>query len=334
MPALQTHFRRAALARLERAAHDLGDIEQVRPLRTLVLARTLRERAEGAAIAADVGVIDVAVDDIRGDGAVRLRAQRVRRFADSPEIGAARIEKCRERLPVHVLRAVLHELIEKLRHRRRTRAPLRRREARGQIDTAAGAPAILARERCTVALLEHGAAHGRVEPLGRRLGVRRIDRQPLHESLAAALGLAAQPLDLGPWHFRIDIIRRQRRDPAPIVDACCDQFGKRRGTQVGRRLNAHVGSEHEPGGGDGPEQLLAIGGGRMGHDRAGLGHEILNDDFLNVAVTPVQCVDGTQRLDALFPSLADADEQSRGERNLLPPGFGQSLEAHRGQLVR
>ncbi len=163
--ALQTHLRRTALARLERAAHDLGDIEQVRPLRALVLARALRERAERAAVAADVGVIDVAVDDVSGDGAVRLRAQRIRRLADPAEIGAPRIEECRERLPVDVLSAVLHELIEKLRRRRRTGAPLGCREARRQIGTAARAPAILARERCSVALLENRAAHGRVEPL-------------------------------------------------------------------------------------------------------------------------------------------------------------------------
>ena len=66
--------------------------------------------------------------------------------------------------------------------------------------------------------------------------------------------------------------------------------------------------EHEARGRDGPEQLLAVGGRRPGHDRARLGHEILDDDFLNVAVALVQVLDRMQRLDALFPGLADADQ--------------------------
>ena len=165
--ALQANLRRAALARLERAAHDLGGVEQVRPLGAFVLARALRERTEGAAITADVGVVDVAVDDVSGDRAVSLRPQCIRRFADAPEIGAARIEEHRERLRLDVLGAVLQELIEELRRRRRRRAPVERRKARGQVGAAARAPAVLPPERLPIALLEHGATHGRVEPLAR-----------------------------------------------------------------------------------------------------------------------------------------------------------------------
>ena len=49
--------------------------------------------------------------------------------------------------------------------------------------------------------------------------------------------------------------------------------------------------------------------GRIGHARAGLGAEVLDDDFLDVAVALVDVADGQQRLDALGARLADADQE-------------------------
>ena len=44
---------------------------------------------------------------------------------------------------------------------------------------------------------------------------------------------------------------------------------------------------------------------------SGLGAEILHDDFLDVAVRAVQIAQCQQRLDALAPRLADADQDAR-----------------------
>ena len=97
--ALQANLGRSALARLERAAHDLRGVEQIPPLRALVLAGALREGAERAAVAAHVGVVDVAVDDISRDVAVGLGAQLVGGLAYQPKVAAAGIEQARRAHP-------------------------------------------------------------------------------------------------------------------------------------------------------------------------------------------------------------------------------------------
>ena len=61
---------------------------------------------------------------------------------------------------------------------------------------------------------------------------------------------------------------------------------------------------------DAPQQLLRVGGRRIGHERARLGHEILDDDFLDVPVALVQRTNGEQRLDALGTRLADTDQNA------------------------
>ena len=50
---------------------------------------------------------------------------------------------------------------------------------------------------------------------------------------------------------------------------------------------------------------------RIGHARAGLGAEVLDDDFLDVAVALVHVADREQGLDALGARLADADQDAR-----------------------
>ncbi len=109
---LQANLRGAALPRLDRAAHDLRDVEQIGSLGTFVLSRALRERAEGAAVAADIGVIDVAVDDVGRDVAVGPGAQLIGRLADAVKIVAARIEQRGDRIALQIFRAMLAHLID------------------------------------------------------------------------------------------------------------------------------------------------------------------------------------------------------------------------------
>src|SRR5262249_16572243 len=55
----------------------------------------------------------------------------------------------------------------------------------------------------------------------------------------------------------------------------------------------------------------------MRHARSRLRSEILDDDFLDVAVTVVELAQSKQRVDPLFTCFADADQDARGERDAL-----------------
>ena len=48
--------------------------------------------------------------------------------------------------------------------------------------------------------------------------VRRIDREPFAQRVAARFGLRAQPLDLRPRLLRVHVVGRDRRHAAPVVD--------------------------------------------------------------------------------------------------------------------
>ncbi len=77
-----------------------------------------------------------------------------------------------------------------------------------------------------------------------------------------------------------------------------------------------------------------VGLRRRGHARLGLGAEILDDDFLDVAVALVQIAQRQQRLDALGPGLADADQDARGERHRRLAGRGDAVEPPARHFVR
>ena len=64
----------------------------------------------------------------------------------------------------------------------------------------------------------------------------------------------------------------------------------------------------------------------------GLGAEILDDDFLDVAVRGVQVADRLQRVDPLVACLADADQDAGRERHLQLAGQTQGLQPTAGCL--
>ena len=72
---------------------------------------------------------------------------------------------------------------------------------------------------------------------------------------------------------------------------------------------------------------------RIRHAGAGLGPEILDDDLLDVAVMVIEVAQREQRLDALAPGLADADQDAGGERHRRLAGRGDRGEPHRRVLV-
>ena len=109
------------------------------------------------------------------------------------------------------------------------------------------------------------------------------------------------------------MIRGDGRDPAPIIDSRRNQPRIDARRQVGRRLDIHRGAQDQARGGDAPEQVVEIGLRGAGELGAGLGAEVLNDDLLNMPETAVQIADGEERLEALGPCLADADQNAGRE---------------------
>ena len=94
--ALQADFRRAAIPRLDRAARDFLDGEIVGRAAQILVRAALREGAELAPEVADVGVVDVAVDDVAHDVAADRAAQRVGGLRDVPVVGVARREQAHD----------------------------------------------------------------------------------------------------------------------------------------------------------------------------------------------------------------------------------------------
>ena len=106
--------------------------------------------------------------------------------------------------------------------------------------------------------------------------------------LSGGGGLAGEAVERRPRRFRIDMVARDRRHAAPVVDPGGDHLGECCGVQIGRRLDVHFRPEDQPGNGNRPQMLVEAGLGRVGHPRARLGAEILDDDFLDVAIALVQ----------------------------------------------
>ena len=157
--------------------------------------------------------------------------------------------------------------------------------------------------------------------------------------LAGGGAVARQRIQMRPRRFRVDEIRRHRRNAAPIIDAGADQPRQAgtatgpAGAEIGRRLDIHLGAEDEARRSDGPTQIVEIGLGRIGHAGARLGPEILDDDFLNMVVPRMNFPDRQQRLDALQTALADADQDAGGKGNRRLAGETQGFQPDRRALV-
>ena len=179
---------------------------------------------------------------------------------------------------------------------------------------------------------QHARAQRRIDP-GLVVDVARIDREPLGQHLAVARALGGERVELRPRPLGIHVVGRDRRDAAPVVDARLDQAAVARLLQVGRRLDRQRVAEDQARDGDGPQQLVERRLGRIGHARVGLGLEVLDDDFLQMAVRAMQVAQRQQRLDPLLARLADADQDARGERHLRLARGLERGEPQRRHLV-
>src|ERR1700733_5168213 len=119
-----------------------------------------------------------------------------------------------------------------------------------------------------------------------------------------------------PGLFWIDEIWRQGRDSSPIVNAGVEQIIIIWRGKIGWRLNVDLWHEQTCDR-DGTHHFALRGFGPVVHRDLGLGAKVLNDDFLNVSVAAMQVADGNERVHAIVEGFADANEQARGEGNIL-----------------
>ena len=195
------------------------------------------------------------------------------------------------------------------------------------------APRVEPRHAVGIDAVQYRLAKRRIEPARSIAGERGIDRKPLGELHARGLGCSLHHPQVRPRRFGIDVVRRDRRNPAPVVDPGSDHPAQRTGTEIGRRLDVHVRLEDQTRHGDGPEMVLDLRRCDLLHARAGLGPEILDDDFLDMTVRVVQVAQRKQRVDALLARFADADQNPRRERHAALAGQTHGFEARGGNLV-
>ena len=178
----------------------------------------------------------------------------------------------------------------------------------------------------------HVPGQPRVQP--RLADVGRVDRQALAQREARLGGVRRELVDVRPRAFGVDVVRGQRGDAAPVVDAGPQDEVVLRADQVRRRLDAGLGAEDEPGHGDRRGQVIEFGVRHVAHLGVRLGPEVLHDDFLDAAVLARDLPDGEDRFGPFGQRLADADEDARGERDVAAAGVLEHAQPDGGVLVR
>ena len=196
-------------------------------------------------------------------------------------------------------------------------------------------PAIDDRQPARIDRTAHHPGQRRIEPA---IGIAReggTDRQPLTQHPPGGGGRFFQRIQMRPRRLRVHMVGGHRRYASPVVYARAQQRRHILGpVEVGRSLDAHLRPQDQPGNGDRPEMFLERGLGMIGHARAWLGPEVLDDHLLDMARRAVQVTDRDQRLDTLGAGLADADQQPGGERHASPPRRRDRRQPACRQLVR
>ena len=131
--------------------------------------------------------------------------------------------------------------------------------ASGRHDFRARRPIVVARETLGVAEAARLRGDLRRGPDAKVARVSGVDRQAVHEKLAGCGGALGKLGDRRPRRFRIDVVRGDRGDPAPIIDPRRDQPRIDAGRQVRGRLDIHRRTQDETRCGEAPEQVIEIG---------------------------------------------------------------------------
>ena len=149
---------------------------------------------------------------------------------------------------------------------------------------------------------------------------------------AGRLGGSPQDLQGRPGPLGIDVVGRHRRDTAPVVDPRVEQ-GAELVRQVRWGLEVDIVGQHQPGGGDGPQELVGGARGEGVHRGPRLGQEVLDDHLLHVPMAGVAGGDGGERRQPVGPALADPDQEAGGEGDGSHAGRFQGGQPALGRLV-
>ena len=178
----------------------------------------------------------------------------------------------------------------------------------------------------------HVRGQARVEPGLAQVG--RVDGQALAQGEAGRRGAGGEFVQGGPGAFGVDVVGSQRGDAAPVVNAGPQDQVVLVADQVGRGLDAGPGPEEQASDGDGGGQVVEFGVGHVAHLGIRLGPEVLHDDFLDAVVLAGDLADGEDRVGALGPGLADADQDAGGERDVAAAGVLEDAQPDGRILVR
>ena len=236
--ALEAYLGRASLPSLCRAAHDFLKRQVIGRTAQRLMRLTLGKGAELAAIGAHVGIVDVAVDDVADNIAARRPAKFIGRGNDAAVVGVARREQPHDLRQTQAVAGL--SAFDDVLNRRINRARVNRRCPRS--DRRARRPMVVTRQTLGVTQTAHLLGDLRRRP-GREVArVRGTDGQPGHQELVGGGRVHGKLGDSRPWRLRIDVIRGDGRDPAPIIDPRRNQPRIDARRQIGGRLDIHRGA--------------------------------------------------------------------------------------------
>ena len=274
-----------------------------------ILGAALRKSTKSAAVQTDVGVIDVAVDDICHRLARRLHAQRIGCADNAVDIWPF----CRKQRDNVTLAQPFARARDDLLDCGRCQSPTLMQDC-GRRCLPAGAPVLDHRQSTGIDRTSHCGRQCAIQPQVGFAGKGGADCQSFDELAPGCRGRFGQRVKMRPRCFGVHVVGCDRRYAAPVVDPGSQQLRQPVGLQIGRRLDRHRPTQDQPRDGDCPQMVIQRRFGMIGHARARLGPEILDDHFLNVAVAAVQVADCDQRVDPFGARFADADQNAGGKR--------------------
>ena len=309
-----------------------------------LLAVVAAERAEGAVLDAHVGEVDVAVDDV-GDDVARLPPRAARRRPGSSALKSRPAASARRDAVVDGDSSPPSSARPRMRADARSSPPSASRQAssfgvscRRRTSVGPDAPRLRARGRGPAASTSAGTRGRRRSStkLG-AVSVLGIDGEALAERVRRPPRCARRSsARAGHGALGVDVVERERRDAAPVVEAGGERAGR---TPPGERLGGAWMFMSGPSrrratatraAGDRP----ATGSRLSAHRDARLGAEVLDDDLLDVAVALVQLADGERATSTRSAwRLADPDQDAGGERDAELAGERDRPEPPRRHLV-
>ncbi|CAB4757491.1 unannotated protein [freshwater metagenome] len=153
-----------------------------------------------------------------------------------------------------------------------------------------------------------------------------VNREARCKHFAACLACHAQLVECWPWALWVHVVGSNGGDASPVVDARVEQ-NTEIVAQVWRCLQVNAWGKQYASRSDRPHVLVMWARCFVLHAGAWLGQEVLHDYFLHVAVSRMRLGNCHQCVDAIFARLANAHQDSCGERNLQLACPFQCVEA-------